>query len=189
MPDTATAQTLQTEAPAFDGEMPPSHRSAVMTPLRRLQITLAGVAVLLAGCAHQERTTGQEKQETPMTQRGEFPPPPASVSVLGKIYDLDGGSKVIVHQPFGSTYYSAVVDMKGDYPGPGLVAHDIGRSEFVYVLDGSLNITLNKTTYTVNAGENILIRDGDYYYISGQGRAMVVVYDQPGGTSAIEPAK
>lgn len=191
MPSTATAApATQTEGAAFEGALPAQHRSLEMSPLRRLQVTLASLSLLLGGCAHLTATSSGTKQNqgTSMTTHSDSPPS-SERTILGKNYVLDGGSTVVVHKPFGNEYYSAVVNMKGEYPGPGTIAHDIGRSEFIYVLDGSLNIKVNNDMFTVKAGENILINDGDYYYISGEGRAMVVVHDLPGGTTATERTK
>lgn len=106
-------------------------------------------------------------------------------TVQGQEYILDGGGNVIVHKPFGAEYYSAVVAMEGEYPGPGKIAHDAGRSEFIYVLDGAFAIRINEGVYHVKAGENVLIQDGDSYSISGQGRCLVLVHDQEGGKTEI----
>jgi hypothetical protein len=97
------------------------------------------------------------------------------------------GGSAIVHKPFGNEYYSAVVTMEGEYPGTGLIAYDVGRSEFIYVLEGSFEVRLNEEPYFLQVGENILIQDGDFYSISGQGRCMVIVHDLPGGQTEVVP--
>lgn len=109
----------------------------------------------------------------------------AETSEFSQEYILDGGGKVIVHKPFGTDYYTAVVTMDGEYPGSGMIAHDVGRSEFIYVLDGVFVIRINEELFSIRAGENILIDEGDFYSISGQGRCMVFIHDQPGGYTEI----
>jgi quercetin dioxygenase-like cupin family protein len=109
----------------------------------------------------------------------------ASLLLFGQEYILDGGGKVVVHKPFGEEVYSAVVAMDGEYPGSGLIAHDEGRAEFIYVLDGAFEVKINGELHLVKCGENILIEDGDSYSISGNGRCMVLVHDQPGGETKI----
>jgi len=109
----------------------------------------------------------------------------AAQTLQGKEYTLDGGGKVEVYKPFGSEYYSAIVTMDGEYPGSGKIAHDRGRSEFIYVLDGSFEIKINEKPHQVKAGENLLVRDGDNYTITGEGRCLVMVHDRPGGKTEI----
>ena len=117
------------------------------------------------------------------------PPVANSRSIPAAVYPLDGGSEVVVVQPFGKGNYGAVVSMDGEYPGPGKIAVDKGRAEFLYVLDGNFTVKVNQEIFKLKAGENLLIKDGDSYYLWGKGRCMVLVQDQPGGTTDIQAVR
>ncbi len=155
---------------------------------RSLQYAIAGFALLLGGCAGSTKpSTLQRSQDTVMKDQGSSTP--NSRTIAAAVYPLDGGSEVVVVQPFGKSNYGAVVRMDGEYPGAGKIAVDKGRSEFLYVLDGAFTVKVNQELFTLKAGENLLIHDGDSYYIWGKGRCMVMVQDQPGGKTDIQPSK
>lgn len=105
-----------------------------------------------------------------------------------EIYDLPG-TKVEVHQPFGSTYYYAIANIYDCYPEPGKIAHDIGRREYMHLLEGDVTLTLNNASYVLKQGLARLVDDGDYYFIEGKGKLMVFVEDQEKGTTQIEDLK
>ncbi len=99
-----------------------------------------------------------------------------------KHYDLSGGDEVTVIKPFGNDIYAAVATLKGnDYPEKGKIAQNAGRTEFMYMLDGQMEITINGETQTVKAGELVQVNDGDTYSIVGEGRSLVIVRDEEGG--------
>jgi quercetin dioxygenase-like cupin family protein len=103
-------------------------------------------------------------------------------------YDLSGGDTVEVHQPFGKQVYFAIADMEGNpYPEGGKIAKDNGRIEYMLMLEGEMNITINGETKTVKQGEFIQVNDGDTYSIVGKGRSLVFVKDEEGGKTEILP--
>lgn len=108
-------------------------------------------------------------------------------------YDLPGGDKVEVHQPFGQEIYFAIADMKGNnYPGEGKKAHNKGRTEYMLMLEGTMELTLNGETRTVTPGEVVIVNDGDDYSIVGEGRSLVFVKDEQGenpGATQVLPIK
>lgn len=105
-----------------------------------------------------------------------------------KKYDLSGGDKVTVLQPFGKNIYAAVAELKGnDYPENGKIAQNVGRTEFMYMLDGQMEITVNGVTQTVKAGESVQVNDGDTYSIVGEGRSLVIVRDEEEGKTEVLP--
>ncbi len=102
-------------------------------------------------------------------------------------YTLEKNSSVEIHKVFGDEYYFALVKMDGRYPEEGKIAHNLNRSEYMYVLEGHVNVTVNKKTFPLNKGEYCLVEDGDYYTIEGKAETLVFVKDGKGGTSQIEP--
>lgn len=188
-PSTTGTTDLNLSSEAFPSPASAPHYSGVS---RRLQLAVAGLMLLIGGCtaAHRSNPDLEDKPAQNTTMTNSKDSPPAGVrSIQGAVYPLDGGSEVIVHQPFGKEYYSAVVKMDGEYPGPGKIAVDQGREEFIYVLDGAFTVTINKQDFQLGSGENIIVHDGDSYYLKGSGRCMVVVHDLPGGKTAILPSK
>lgn len=101
-------------------------------------------------------------------------------------YQLENDSLVEVHKVFGNRYYLAIVTIDGRYPEDNKVAHDIKRSEYIYIIEGEILVSLNGIEYTMKQGESRLIKDGDYYWIKGKGKVLVFVHDKQGGVSNIE---
>ncbi|HET9947099.1 MAG TPA: hypothetical protein VFQ63_03480 [Patescibacteria group bacterium] len=100
-------------------------------------------------------------------------------------YVLEEDSTVEVHKIFGDEYYIAFVTIHGRYPEAGKIAHDINREEYLCVEDGEITVVHNKEKKTLKKGENLLIADGDYYSIEGDGRVVVFVKDGKDGKSDI----
>lgn len=165
----------------------PSAPSGHFNVPRSLMFAVATLSLLLGSCAAPgTRSANPNHSPQEPVMKNNDATGLISRTIPESVYPLEGGSEVVVHKPFGASYYSAVVTMNGEYPGAGKIAIDRGRSEFLYVLDGSFDVTINNERYSLEKGENILIRDGDSYFISGSGRCMVLVYDEPGGQTAIE---
>jgi mannose-6-phosphate isomerase-like protein (cupin superfamily) len=101
-------------------------------------------------------------------------------------YALSGGGKVRVVKPFGDRNYCAIVEQDGRYPESGKNAHNRGRREFSYVLEGSFTFIIDGAKSTLKKNGSILIDDGQVYSIEGKGRILVVVEDKAGGKTAIE---
>lgn len=101
------------------------------------------------------------------------------------IYDLPGAT-VAVHKPFGDQYYYALVELDGHYPGLNKVAHNIGRREYVHLVEGTANLTVNNIPYILQPIAGRLINDGDHYSLEGKAKLMVLVEDQVGGVTHIE---
>ena len=101
-------------------------------------------------------------------------------------YALSGGGTVTVYKPFGDESYVAIVNNAGRYPEIGTIAHNIGREEFVIVLEGTLLVERNNQRMTLHQGETVSIPDDSRYTIEGTGRALVIVRDQIGGRTEIE---
>lgn len=155
----------------------PSHLSSSKSPWGAMSMaTAVGAALLTAGCA------AGVLQESP---HGLTNLDPRNKSE-GKSYPLPGNGEVSVFQPFGKEIYVAVAVTHGTYPEAGKVAHDVNREEFILVLDGKFDITLNGNKYELNRDEHLIVRDGDKYSIKGKGRCVVLVKDGPGGTSKVE---
>ena len=93
---------------------------------------------------------------------------------------------VEVHQPFGNNHYYALVDLNGRYPELGKIAHDIGRREYMQLLEGRVELTINNVRQVLQPKLSRLVDDGDYYFIEGRGIVMVFVEDQEGGTTQVE---
>jgi hypothetical protein len=106
--------------------------------------------------------------------------------VEAEAYVLPGGGTVEVHKPFGNEYYYAFVKLSGQYPQAGQIARDIGRREYVQLLEGKVTLTVNGEDNSLESGATQLIKDGDAYRLSGDGELMVFVEDQEGGTTQIE---
>lgn len=162
----------------------------------QLRASLAGL-VLLTGCAT-ESSSEAHKEPVPVIQNAKdgmrslalAEVNPNSRSIPQAEYDLSGGSKVVVHKPYGNEVYSAVFTMKnGLYPQAGSEAHNVGRHEMLYVIDGSFTLTLNSVEHSLSQGQNLMICDGDRYILRGNGSCLVVVHDQPGGATVIEPVR
>lgn len=102
-----------------------------------------------------------------------------------KIYQLPG-ALVEVHQPSEDKHYYAKVELDGNYPGKGKIAHNKGRKESLHWLEGRAELKVNNVTYVLEAGSRIVMRDGDRYTLEGKGKAVVFVKDQPKGTTLIE---
>lgn len=100
-------------------------------------------------------------------------------------YDLDGGSVVEVHKPFGNEFYFAVATLDGVYPEEGKIAKDNGRIEYLFGLEGEITVTHNGEKKVLQVGESLLINDGDTYKIEGKGKTLVFVKDSEGGTTEI----
>jgi hypothetical protein len=162
----------------------------------QLRASLAGL-VLLTGCAT-ENSSGAHKEPVPVIQNAKdgmrslalAEVNPNDHSIPQAEYDLSGGSKVVVHKPYGDAVYSAVFTMNnGPYPQAGSEAHNVGRHEMLYVIDGSFTVTLNSVEHSIAQGQNLMICDGDRYILRGNGSCLVVVHDQPGGATVIEPVR
>lgn len=104
---------------------------------------------------------------------------------MKKVYMLDGGAECTVLKPFGKDVYAAVVSMDGVYPVVGKKAHNTGRIEYIYILDGSCICTLNGHDHVLKKGDDLTIEDGDTYVIQGTVRSLVIVKDSPGGGTQI----
>lgn len=102
-----------------------------------------------------------------------------------KTYELDGGSTVKVFKPFGEGCYSAIVDQRGRYPAPGKIARNSGRREYSLLLSGSLTYTVDGVSRVLHANDTILVGDGQTYFIDGEGQALVMVQEGPGGKTLI----
>jgi hypothetical protein len=157
-------------------------------------MTLAGL-VLLSGCTQDsavEAATGraiitdtrkEHMQNSPIAEINQL-----DRSIAQAEYDLSGGTKVVIHKPYGSGVYSAVFSMKdGHYPQLGSVATNRGRHEMLYVIEGKFVLTLNAKDHLIDAGQNRMICDGDSYSLRGSGTCLVVVRDEPGGATIVEP--
>lgn len=103
-------------------------------------------------------------------------------------YELSGGGVVTVLKPFGSSVYGAVVHMAGRYPDPGQVAHNVARDEYIFVLDGEFEITLNGRKSRLLTNSEILVSANSSYFIEGAGRCLVLVKDGQGGNTELRPA-
>lgn len=104
-------------------------------------------------------------------------------------YALSGGGKVVVHKPFGGDHYVALVEMSGEYPEPGKLARNNGRDEFIVILEGTFEVTVNDGTQELSAGGAIFVPNGAYYRIVGAGKSLVVVRDEQGGSTEIVDEK
>lgn len=102
-----------------------------------------------------------------------------------KTYQLPGVT-VEVHQPAGNSHYFANLEVDGNYPGDGKIAHNVGRKESLHWLEGIGKLILNNETHTLDRRTRITMNDGDFYILEGQGRAIVFVKDKQGGTTVIE---
>lgn len=104
-------------------------------------------------------------------------------------YELSGGGSVQVFKPFGPGTYAAVAEVFGEYPEQGKLACNFAREEFVVVLDGALQITRNDQVHSLKRDDHITFKPGDCYLISGSGRCMIIVQDQPGGRTDVIDGK
>ena len=102
-------------------------------------------------------------------------------------YQLSGGSSVTLLKPFGSTNYVALVDQRGRYPESGMIARNRNRRELLYVLEGEVSVECAGTIVSLRESAGFLIKEGDRYSIEGEGRVLVIVTDEPGGTTEIVP--
>lgn len=105
-----------------------------------------------------------------------------------EIYKLPGAD-VEVHKPFGNEYYYALVKLDGRYPEPGQIAHDIGRQEYIQLLEGNAELTVNDIQYVLQPMLGRLINDGDFYFLQGKADLMVFVEDKINGSTQIENIK
>lgn len=106
-------------------------------------------------------------------------------NLIQKRYQLDGGGDCVVFEPFGKEVSAAVVTMDGIYPAEGKKARNKGRTEYVYILDGSCKIELNGSVRELKAGDDICIHEGDIYVIRGDVRSLVIVKNSKDGTTEI----
>lgn len=108
---------------------------------------------------------------------------------IAKKYKLSGGSEVVVLKPFGDKNYCAIVNMpeKSNYPEKGFYALNNKRSEFIFVKEGVMEITLNKVKEIIKSDQSILIRSGGKYQIFAKTKltTIVMIQDKPGGASEI----
>lgn len=104
-----------------------------------------------------------------------------------KTYELSGGGSVSVFKPFGDSVYAALTQMDGIYPQDNHEAKNTGRDEFLFVVDGSFQVVIDQTKYSLSDGDSVFIPDGATYEISGKGRSLVIVKDQSGGATEIIP--
>jgi mannose-6-phosphate isomerase-like protein (cupin superfamily) len=103
-----------------------------------------------------------------------------------KKYELSGGGTVRVCKPFGDNCYCAVVEQQGRYPEAGKIARNKGRREFSLILEGQFTYTIDGKRFELKTDGSILVDDGQTYGIQGKGKVLVMVQDQPGGTTQIE---
>lgn len=102
-------------------------------------------------------------------------------------YELPGGqSSAEVHKPFGNNHYYALVDLNGHYPQADKIAHNVGRREYMHLLKGEVDLTINNEHHLLQPNSTKLVDDGDYYYIDGKGKIMVFVEDKDGGITEIK---
>ena len=108
-----------------------------------------------------------------------------SLEYQPQTYQLPGVT-VEVHQPTGKFHYFANLEVHGNYPGDGKIAHNVGRKESLHWLEGEGKLILNNRVHLLNKGLRIVMNDGDQYTLAGEGKAIVFVKDQLGGTTIIE---
>lgn len=101
------------------------------------------------------------------------------------IYELPG-AKVAVHKPFGDQHYWAFVELDGHYPGLNRVACDVGRREYIHLIEGIAKLTVNDVHHILQPRVSRLVNDGDRYSLEGKAKLMVFVEDQVGGATHIE---
>ena len=100
-------------------------------------------------------------------------------------HKLEGGGSVDVHKVFGEECFIAIANIENIYPGNENIAKDVGRSEYLYILEGNFSICVNDKNEILGKDEHLLISDGDTYEITGQGRILVFVKDETGGSTEI----
>lgn len=103
-----------------------------------------------------------------------------------KSYALDGECQVTVYKPFGDETYFAIVDQNGRYPGEGRSARNVGRKEYSIVLDGEFQYQIDGVTQIVKQNESVAVGDGSRYSITGKGKLLVYIHDEPHGSTVIE---
>lgn len=107
-----------------------------------------------------------------------------------KQYQLPGESSVEVFKVFpkneSAEVYFAIVESRGRYPEVGQIAQNYNRDEYIVVLDGEIKVTVNDNEpKLLKKDQDLLIKNGDKYFIDGVGRALVLVRDLERGESRI----
>ncbi|MBN1263362.1 MAG: hypothetical protein JW991_03310 [Candidatus Pacebacteria bacterium] len=78
-----------------------------------------------------------------------------------------------------------VVTLNYSYPEKG-VAINQGRVEGVFVLEGSLKITLNGVVHNCPQGEVLYFEEGDKYAVAGRGKAIVAISPANKGETIVQ---
>ena len=92
-----------------------------------------------------------------------------------KEFVIAGGTQgnIFPSHPMGEqTIVSLVMD--GVYPMKGYSINSI-CTETIYVIEGSLRVTLNETEYTVNAGDLIMVLPNTRYSVRGNAKALDII--------------
>lgn len=133
---------------------------------KRFEFTLALVLPLISASCLTKKNMTDSDQHLPQ------------ISAEAPVhYPLSGGGDVAVFSPYGKEVYAAVATINGYYPEDNCWAKDVRRNEYLFVTEGKLEVKLNDCEVTLNSGDHLLIRDGDYYQIRGYGKVSVLVYD------------
>lgn len=104
------------------------------------------------------------------------------------LYDLSGGSTVTVLKPFGAGIYAAICSISGEYPQRGQIAVNSGRTEYLFVISGRLDVRINDRLIAIGPGQAVLVSPGDRYSLAGVGLVSVLIKDEPGGKTEIRQA-
>ncbi len=100
-------------------------------------------------------------------------------------YELNGGGQVTIYRAEDEPVYSAVIRLDGVYPKKGKIALNKGRTEKINVLEGQFEIHIDVKKHALNAGDSILIAEGNRYRITGSGTCFTLVYDNKDGQTEI----
>ena len=92
-----------------------------------------------------------------------------------KAFTIAGGVAGLLYPPGPNKALSiAVVEQDGTYPQQGWSINDTCTETF-YVLEGSLEVTINGTSTTLQSGDVCSIQPGNKYQVHGTGKTIDII--------------